>query len=63
MRRPSKAKLQVGDIVRVVWFDIEGKSGWTDQEAVEGWVVRPFFDCITYAYVKAITATANALYK
>jgi len=50
-----KKELMKGDVARVVWFDIEGKSGWMDQETADTWIERDFNDCITYGKVEGIT--------
>ena len=52
MRRPSRKKLAIGDIVRVIWVDIEAKSGWIERDAFERWAKAGFEDRITYGAVQ-----------
>lgn len=51
MRRPSRARLGIGDTVRVTWQDIEAKSGWVEKSSFEQWAEAPFSDRISYGVV------------
>ena len=51
MRRPSRAKLRIGDTVRVTWQDIEAKSGWVEKSNFEQWAQALFVERITYGAV------------
>lgn len=55
MRRPSKNRLAEGDVVRLVWFDIEGKNGWLDAASRDKWCEEEFKDCVTYGRVEKMT--------
>jgi len=49
--KQREGKKHVGNICRVVWNDITGKSGWTDPEQLDR--VSQFASCITFGVVVA----------